>query len=153
MTTLNGQVALVTGAVGGTGQAICAALRDAGARLALADLDKSALDQAVDDLGPGTDAAAFDVDLADDEQTTALPDRVRRHFGGLDVVVNNAGVRQIAPLLELSPPEWRQDPRRRPHRPLVLARAAIPGMLNRASGKIINIASMAGHLAFQNRAA
>ncbi|MCE0762075.1 SDR family oxidoreductase [Pseudonocardia kujensis] len=153
MTTLNGKVALVTGAVGGIGQAICAALRDTGARLALADLDKTALDETVDGLGPGADAAAFDVDLADDEQTTALPDRVRRHFGGLDVVVNNAGVRPIAPLLELSPAEWRKTLDIDLTAPFVLARAAIPGMLEQGRGKIINIASMAGQLAFQDRAA
>ncbi|GAA4684840.1 gluconate 5-dehydrogenase [Pseudonocardia yuanmonensis] len=153
MTTLHGQVALVTGAAGGIGRAICSALRDSGARLALADLDKAALDEAVADLGAGADSAAFDVDLTDDEQTTALPDRVRDHFGGLDVVVNNAGVRQIAPLLELSPADWRNTLDVDLTAPFVLSRAAIPGMLEQGRGKIVNIASMAGHLAFQNRAA
>ncbi|GAA2436386.1 hypothetical protein GCM10010191_58940 [Actinomadura vinacea] len=62
-------------------------------------------------------------------------------------------MRQIAPLLELSPSEWRKSLDVDLAAPFALARAAIPGMLQQGRGKIINIASMAGHLAFQNRAA
>lgn len=152
-TTLNGQVALVTGAAGGIGRAIGRALRDAGARVALADLDKATLDEAVAELGGGDEVAAFVADLADDDETTALPERVRDRFGPVDVLVNNAGVRQIAPILELAPADWRRTLDVDLTAPFVLSRAALPGMLERGRGKIVNIASMAGELAFRNRAA
>ncbi|TCK26774.1 SDR family NAD(P)-dependent oxidoreductase [Pseudonocardia endophytica] len=151
-TTLSGQVALVTGAAGGIGQSICRGLRDAGARVALVDVDKAALD-AVADEWSGDDVATIAVDLTDDEETAALPARVRAELGGLDVLVNNAGVRQIVPMLELEPADWRRTLDVDLTAPFVLSRAAIPGMVEKGRGKIVNIASMAGHMAFRDRAA
>jgi len=152
-TTIKGDVALVTGAAGGLGRAICRALHDAGARVALVDIDKKSLDEAVTELGGGERIAGFAADLTDDDETAGLPDRVREHFGSLQILVNNAGVRQIAPLLEVTPAEWRRTLDVDLTAPFALSRAALPGMLEQGRGKIVNIASMAGHLAFQNRAA
>ncbi len=152
MTTLSGQVALVTGAAGGIGQSICRTLRDAGARVALVDVDKEALD-AVADEWSGDDVTTIAADLTDDDETAGLPERVRAQLGGLDILVNNAGVRQILPLLELSPADWRRTLDVDLTAPFVLSRAAIPGMVEQGRGKIVNIASMAGHMAFHNRAA
>ncbi|BBF99376.1 MULTISPECIES: SDR family NAD(P)-dependent oxidoreductase [Pseudonocardia] len=150
---LEGRVALVTGACGGLGRAISARLRAAGARVALSDLDKSALDSAVHELGSGDDVAPFALDLTDDARAEALPDRVRDRFGRLDVLVNNAGTRQVAPILELTPTQWRGTLDIDLTAPFVLSRAAIPGMIDQGHGKIVNIASMAGHIAFGDRAA
>ena len=152
MTTLAGQVALVTGAAGGIGQAITGALHDAGARVALVDVDKTALDAAAGHWDDG-EVVSFAADLTDDDETAALPDRVRGHFGGLDVLVNNAGVRQILPMLEISPTDWRHTLDVDLTAPFVLCQAVIPGMIEQGRGKIVNIASMAGALAFHNRAA
>ncbi|GLZ50273.1 gluconate 5-dehydrogenase [Actinomycetospora sp. NBRC 106375] len=152
MTTLAGQVALVTGAAGGIGRAIARTLHGAGARVALADVDKQALDVVVQEW-PDGDVLPVVVDLTDDDDTAALPGRVRAELGGLDVLINNAGVRQILPLLELTPSDWRRTLDVDLTAPFVLSRAAIPSMVEQGRGKIVNIASMAGALAFQNRAA
>jgi NAD(P)-dependent dehydrogenase (short-subunit alcohol dehydrogenase family) len=151
--SLNGDVALVTGAAGGIGRAICRALHDAGARLALVDLDKAALDGVAAGLGGGESIAAFPADLSVDEEAAGLPGRVRDHFGSVDILVNNAGIRDIAPFLELSPAAWRRTLDIDLTAPFVLSQAAIPEMIEQGRGKIINIASMAGVLAYPNRAA
>lgn len=148
MTTLDGEVAVVTGAAGGMGGAIAAALLKAGARLALVDLDAARLDTVASDIGGGEDVATFAADLSDDAQAAAVPDRVRQHFGSVDLLVNNAGVRQIAPMLELSAEDWRHTLDVDLTAPFVLSKAAIPGMIEKGRGKIVNIASMAGELAF-----
>lgn len=153
MTDLSGQVALVTGACGGLGRQISATLLAAGARVALVDLDDAILDAAAEELGGGERVATFALDLTDDDQTQALPGRVRERLGGLDVLINNAGTRQVAPILDLSPTDWRRTLDVDLTAPFVLSRAAIPGMITAGRGKIINIASMAGHVAFGDRAA
>jgi gluconate 5-dehydrogenase len=151
--SLQGDVALVTGAAGGIGRAICRSLLDAGARVALVDLDKAALDDAAAELAAGERVVVLPADLADDDQTAALPERVGAALGPVGIIVNNAGVRQIAPLLELTPADWRRTLDVDLTAPFVLIRAALPGMVERGRGKIVNIASMAGRMAFQNRAA
>ncbi|GAA4871297.1 SDR family NAD(P)-dependent oxidoreductase [Pseudonocardia benzenivorans] len=148
---LRDKVAVVTGAAGGLGRAISRRLHAAGARLALVDLDEASLAGAAAEFGE--QAATFVVDLSDDEQTEALPGRVRAQLGGLDVLVNNAGVRQIAPILDLTPKEWRHTLDVDLTAPFVLSRAAIPGMIEQGRGKIVNIASITGELAFADRSA
>ncbi|MFA3878016.1 SDR family NAD(P)-dependent oxidoreductase [Streptomyces sp. MMCC 100] len=152
MTTFDNDVAVVTGAAGGIGLAVCRALLDAGARVALADVDADGLDRAVEELG-GERAAAFVVDLSDDEQATDLPRRVRDHFGALDILVNNAGVRQVTDILDLTPAEWRRTLDINLVAPFVLVHAALPGMVAQGRGKIINVASLAGLTAVRGRAA
>jgi gluconate 5-dehydrogenase len=147
----DGEVALVTGAAGAIGIEICRALRAAGAVVALTDIDAAALDRAAAELGG--EVATFRADLTDDAQTQALPDRVRQRLGGLDLLVNNAGTRQIAPLLDIEPADWRRTLEVDLVAPFVLSRAVIPGMIEQGRGKIVNIASMAGLAAFRDRAA
>ncbi|MFG2657342.1 SDR family NAD(P)-dependent oxidoreductase [Streptomyces sp. NPDC048425] len=152
MTTFENDVAVVTGAAGGIGVGICRALLDAGARVALADVDADGLDRAVEELGDAR-AVPFVVDLGDDEQTAGLPERVRDHFGGLDVLVNNAGIRQVTEIADLTPSEWRRTLDINLVAPFVLIRAVLPGMVEQGRGKIVNIASLAGLTAVRGRAA
>ena len=151
--SLSDEVALVTGAAGGIGRAICRSLLDSGARVALVDVDKAALEDAAAELGDEGRIALLATDLTDDDQTAALPERVTDLLGPVGIVVNNAGVRQIAPLLDLTPADWRRTLDVDLTAPFVLTRAVLPGMVERGRGKIVNIASMAGHMAFRNRAA
>ena len=152
-TSLQDEVALVTGAAGGIGRAICRSLLDAGVRVALVDIDKAALEDAAAELGSPDRVALFATDLTEDGQAGALPGLVAQRLRSLGIVVNNAGVRQIAPLLDLEPADWRRTLDVDLTAPFVLLRAALPAMVERGRGKIVNIASMAGHMAFQNRAA
>lgn len=86
---LRGSVAVVTGAAGGIGRAICHELADCGARLALVDRDRTGLDQLASEL-PG--ASIHVVDLTDRAALTSLPAEVLRHHGRIDLLVNNAGL-------------------------------------------------------------
>ncbi|MBC3191742.1 SDR family oxidoreductase [Pseudonocardia sp. C8] len=147
-------VALVTGAAGGIGRSVCRRLREDGFRIALTDVDERALVACRDELGTGAeDLGVFAADLAEEQQIADLPGRVAAELGGIDVLVNNAGVRTIAPLLEIDPADWRRTLDIDLTAPFLLIRAVLPGMLERGRGKIVNISSMAGLAAFADRAA
>ncbi|MCS7002835.1 MAG: SDR family NAD(P)-dependent oxidoreductase, partial [Dehalococcoidia bacterium] len=84
---LDGRVAVVTGAGGGIGRAIVAAFRDVGARVVALDRVVAELDALV-----GADGAAFPIDVADPPTVAAVFAQIVERFGGVDVLVNNAGV-------------------------------------------------------------
>ncbi|HZZ46877.1 MAG TPA: SDR family oxidoreductase [Pseudonocardia sp.] len=151
--TLDGEVAVVTGAAGGIGEEISRALREAGARVALVDLDQRALDRVADRLDDGPRVATFALDLTDDAQVESLPERIAGELGPVGVLVNNAGVRKLGLLLETEPEDWRRTIDVDLTAPFVLSRAVLPAMIERGRGKIVNIASMAGLAAFRDRGA
>ncbi|QFG26188.1 SDR family NAD(P)-dependent oxidoreductase [Actinomadura sp. WMMB 499] len=105
--TLTGRRILVTGAAGGLGRAVVEHLARGGARVAAADLrapdPHAAGDAAAGELGAAVSLAA---DLADPDQARALPGRAAEALGGLDGLVNCAGVMQTKALAELTPQEW-----------------------------------------------
>jgi rhamnulose-1-phosphate aldolase/alcohol dehydrogenase len=103
---LAGRVALVTGGASGIGRAIALRLRNEGAVVALADLDRAAAQQVADELGPRDHALAIQADVSDDAAVRAAIDDVVRRFGGLDLVVNNAGMSISKPLSETEVGDW-----------------------------------------------
>ena len=150
-TTMDGAVAVVTGAAGGIGEEICRALRTAGVSVALVDLDQRSLDEVVDRLGDGPPLATFALDLTDDALVAALPDRVAGELGPAAMLVNNAGVRKLGYLLEIDPADWRRTVDVDLTAPFLLVRAFPPGMIEIGRGKIVNIASMYGQVAPDGR--
>lgn len=150
---MDGAVAVVTGAAGGIGEEICRAVRAAGARVALVDLDQERLDEVADRLGAGPPIATFALDLTDDARVAALPDQVAGQLGPVGILVNNAGVRKLGLLLETDPADWRRTVDVDLTAPFLLIRAFLPGMIEIGRGKIVNLASMAGLAAFGDRAA
>lgn len=151
---LDNRVAIVTGAAQGLGFSTAQALRDAGARLALVDTNADGLTTAARELGGGADrVASFVSDLADTTAVTALPNRVLEHFGDIDILVNNAGIRHIDAFLDYPLDKWQQTLDVNLTAPFLLSQAAIPHLITKGKGKIVNIASIAGTLAFHNRAA
>lgn len=96
-TPMAGRVALVTGAVGGIGSAICRALAEAGARLVLVDLRSEADIQSYADSLPGAGHMAAQTAIDDSNQLRSLADRIAERFGGLDLLVNNAGITRPVP--------------------------------------------------------
>lgn len=143
--SLAGRTALVTGAARGIGHAIAAALGHGGARVALCDLDPAAAEQAAADLREqGVEAVGVGVDVADEAQVLAMVQQVEAQLGGVDILVNNAGIVSTAPLLELTTAEWNRVMAIDLNSVFFCAKAVLPGMMARRSGRIINIASVAG---------
>jgi meso-butanediol dehydrogenase/(S,S)-butanediol dehydrogenase/diacetyl reductase len=152
MATLNGCVALVTGAGRGIGRAIALRYARQGAAVAVVDLaEESARAVAAEIRAAGGTAEAFGADLREPEQSTAMVARATGRFGRLDVLVNNAGVVRVRPLLEVTPEDWDfvNDINARGLFFALQAGARqmlqqAPAGAGRPRGKIINIASIGG---------
>lgn len=136
MRPLEGRVALVTGGSRGIGAAVVRALSDAGAQVAA--LSRSGADPGV----PG--ALAVACDLRDRAGVIAAVDQVVGAFGGLDIVVPNAGVGSYGPFLELSPEDVDEMIDVNVKGTLYTLRAALPHVLQSPAGDVVIIASEAG---------
>ena len=153
--TLAGRVVLVTGSSRGIGAEIAAKAGAAGATVAV-HYHRSA-DGALATLarvrGAGADGEAFEADLGDGRQATALVERVIERFGRLDGLVNNAGRTQVGPFLDLTPEEWHGVLATDLTAAYHTCRAALPGMVERGGGTIVNIASRLGQMGIPETAA
>ncbi|ALX20675.1 short-chain dehydrogenase [Bordetella pertussis] len=139
---LAGKIAVVTGAGGGIGRAIVAALREQGARVVATDLDPQALAQAMRESGQDVDCRALDV--ADPAASRALADAVAQQYGVLDIWVNNAGFMARMPALELDEQTWQRTLDINLKGTFFGAQAAARHMTRQGSGAIINLSSYAG---------
>jgi len=143
--TLTGRTALVTGAARGIGHAIAMALGQAGARVGVCDLDAEAAEAAAARLREvGIEAIGVGADVADEAQVQAMVGQVQAMLGGVDILVNNAGIVSTGPLLEVTTAEWNRVMAIDLNSVFFCAKAVLPGMMARQSGRIINIASVAG---------
>ena len=142
-----GRVALVTGAGGGLGSEFARALAEAGASVACADLDGPAAERVAEQVrATGGEARAFRVDVTDEQDVTHLLDCVVSGLGGLDVLVNNAGIGdpRVVPLHRVRTDDWRRVLSVDLDGVFLCMRAALGVMVPRRQGKIINVASMYG---------
>jgi 3-oxoacyl-[acyl-carrier protein] reductase len=138
MSLLGGRVALVTGGANGIGKAIVERLAAEGATVALVDREP-----APPFAGSVT---SFEFDLSDTEGLEALLTKVEATVGPLDVLVNNAGIYEVARALELSLDSYRRVLRVNLDAAVVLAAAAGRGMAERGYGRIVNITSIHGEV-------
>jgi 2-dehydro-3-deoxy-D-gluconate 5-dehydrogenase len=145
MFNLSGQVALVTGANAGIGQAIAIALATAGADIAAVGRTeaKSAVDQA---MALGRRAVNFSADLSSTAPISGMVDAVIKQMGRIDILINNAGIIRRADALDFTEADWDAVIDTNLKSVFFLCQAAGRHMVARGSGKIINIASM---LSFQ----
>ena len=140
---------LVTAGASGIGRAIAFAFRQQGGRVVVCDVDQGALDALADE---APDIAAVKTDVADPDAVAALFRYLGEHLGGIDVLVNNAGIAGPAGFLEdLSPDEWRRCLTVNVDGGFLCARQALPLMKAQGAGSIINLASNAGILGFPMR--
>ena len=141
---LEGQVAIVTGASRGLGQAAALALAGQGVSVLAAARSLDELKELEKSM-PGKILAA-QCDMKDSDAVAQLPAQAIDAFGRLDIVVNNAGIAPAGFFLEQSEEVWDDVMAVNVKAPATLARAAGAHMLERGSGKIINIASTSGIL-------
>src|SRR5207248_8146444 len=142
-------VALVTGASHGIGPYIARSLAGAGYRLVLTGRSAAELDSLAGELTrQGTAAVALAADLTDGAGVTALAEAAEREFGGVDVIVNNAGG---DPQREFDAMSWAENEaivRLNLLAPMQLTLKLLPGMIERGRGHIVNISAIAGRVGF-----
>lgn len=141
------RVAIVTGGARGIGKAICARLAHDGFHVVVADVDERAARAAAAELA-GDDmrrASAIGVNVADPASARALAATVLEQSGRIDVLVNNAGIAGLAaPVAEYPGDEWRRVMSINLDGVFYCCQAVLPSMLERRSGRIVNIASISG---------
>ncbi|MCB1021531.1 MAG: SDR family oxidoreductase [Acidobacteria bacterium] len=150
---LAGKIALVTGGSRGIGRAIAEALLEEGAQVAICGRSQDSLDRAIAELSAKGDIAGKTCNMGRNEEVEALLAFVGERFGGLDVLVNNAGVGHFAPVHQLSLEQWREVIDTNLSGVFYATRAAVPMMQKRGGGFILNIGSLAGKNPFAAGAA
>ena len=141
-TPLAGRTAVITGASSGIGRATARALAAAGARVGLAARRAERLEGLKEEISQsGGEALALPTDVTDYGQAEAMVRRVEEALGGVDVLVNVAGVMLPAPIAEADPADWRRMVEVNLMGVLHATRAALPGMLKRGTGHVVNVSS------------
>src|SRR6187431_118426 len=144
--TLDGTVALVTGASSGIGEATARALAAQGAKVALAARRKDRLDALAAEIG----GLAIEADVTDREQAIAAVERTASELGRLDTLINNAGVMLLGPIVDAPVEEWERMIALNLNGLLYVAHAALPHLLSTAQqgprqvADLVNISSVAG---------
>ena len=142
--TWDGARVVVTGGGRGIGRAVADGFASGGGRVIVADSDPAAAE--------GSDHAIVLADISSQTEVVALFEAVERRLGGLDVLVNNAGISgPAAPLQEIDPADWDRVIAVNLTGQFLCARAAIPLMLSGGGGSIVNIASTAGLFGYPDR--
>lgn len=147
--SMSGKIALVTGASRGIGQGIAMQLARAGADVVAADLKlEDAQHTAATIEALGRRSLALQVDVTRWEQVSQMIERVVSELGRLDVAVNNAGVISIKPVVELDEADWDFVHNVNVKGVFLCCKAELKPMIHQRSGRIINIASIAGKIGF-----
>ena len=145
--SLEGKVALVTGAAYGIGFAIAEALANAGAKIAFNCRGQEHLDKALADYrAKGIEAYGYICDVTNEEDVEKMVADIRKELGHIDILVNNAGIIKRIPMHEMKREEFQQVIDIDLVGPFIMTKAVIPEMMERREGKIINICSMMSEL-------
>jgi NADP-dependent 3-hydroxy acid dehydrogenase YdfG len=142
---LDGKVAAITGASSGIGEATAVALAGAGAQVSLAARRKDRLDGLAERVSSdGGRALAVEADIGDQAQAESFLSETVEELGGVDVLVNNAGVMLLGPVEGADPDQWRRMVHVNVLGLLYCTHAALPLMRERGGGHIVNVSSVAG---------
>jgi NAD(P)-dependent dehydrogenase (short-subunit alcohol dehydrogenase family) len=140
--SLQGKVVAITGGARGIGKATAKALARQRAKIALGDLDKPLAEQTAAELD--TEAVGLALDVTNRDSFTRFLDQVAERLGPLDVLINNAGIMPLGPFADEDDATARRMIDINVHGVIFGTKLAIPGMRQRSSGHIVNIASQAG---------
>ena len=145
--SLEGKVALVTGASYGIGFAIASAYAESGATIVFNDIKQELVDKGLAAYEEkGIKAHGYVCDVTKEDQVQALIAQIEKEVGVIDILVNNAGIIKRIPMCDMTADEFRQVIDVDLNAPFIVSKAVIPGMIKKGGGKIINICSMMSEL-------
>ena len=148
--SLDGKVALVTGASQGIGRACALALAAAGAKVAVAARTRAKLEDVAGEIrqrrGSDDAAAVFELDVASEESIKRAFEQAEEKFGQIDILVNNAGVTRDGLMLRMKRADWDTVLDTNLTSMFLCIQQVLPGMLRRRQGRIINITSVVSQL-------
>src|SRR5919197_3940 len=147
---LHGKVVAITGGGRGIGRATALALAREGARVAVGDLDRETAERVAAEIGPT--GLGLPLDVTDHAGFTAFLDEVEQQLGPLDVLINNAGIMPVTPLVEESPDSISRQLEINLRAVIHGTQEAMKRMVPRGSGHIVQLASLAGRSGFPNLA-
>ena len=150
---LENQVAIVTGASKGLGQAMAQGLAEAGSDLVLCSRNQDEMEAVAEEIrtATGRKVRALERDVADPAQVDDLVEKTLAEFGQIDILVNNAGINRRVPLLELDDATWQEVLDINLTGPMYTCRAVGPPMIERKYGRIVNVASTLALVSIPNR--
>ena len=145
--SLEGKVALVTGASYGIGFAIAEGFAKAGATIVFNDINQELMEKGLKAYQEiGIAAHGYVCDVTDEDAVTALVATIEKEVGVIDILVNNAGIIKRVPMVEMSAADFRKVIDVDLNAPFIVSKAVIPSMIKKGHGKIINICSMMSEL-------
>src|SRR5271170_6302970 len=147
---LNNKITIVTGAGSGIGRACAIALAREGAKVALVGRRRERLEETAHECGGSAFVLAADV--TQPNEVTRVVEQTLAHFGGLDVLLNNAGVLHVGTAEQITPEQWDETFNVNVRGLWLLSRAVLPAMRKAGGGSIINMASVLGINGARNRA-
>jgi gluconate 5-dehydrogenase len=145
--SLEGKVALVTGAAYGIGLAIAQAYAEAGAKIVFNCSRQETIDRGLKAYKElGNDAKGYLCDVTNEESVKAMVEDIEKTVGTIDILVNNAGIIKRIPMHEMAVDEFKRVVDIDLIGPYICSKAVIPGMIKKGHGKIINVCSMMSEL-------
>ena len=145
--SLEGKIALVTGASYGIGFAIASGFAEAGAKIVFNDINQELVDKGIAAYKEkGIDATGYVCDVTNEDAVNAMVATIEKEVGVIDILVNNAGIIKRIPMHEMTAAEFRQVIDIDLNGPVIVSQAVIPSMIKKGAGKIINICSMMSEL-------
>ena len=145
--SLEGKIALVTGASYGIGFALASAFAEAGAKIVFNDINQDFVDRGLAAYKEkGIDARGYVCDVTNEEQVNAMVAQIEKEVGKINILVNNAGIIKRIPMHEMTAAEFRQVIDIDLNGPFIVSKAVLPSMMEMGAGKIINICSMMSEL-------
>ncbi len=154
MTQITGKVAVVTGAASGIGQATACLLAAEGARLAITDVDSKGLEQTAEKIrAAGGEVTTYLVDVANKDAVYAFADQIAADMGGADIVLNNAGVAQMARVEDLTYEDFEWVMNIDFWGMVYGTKAFLPQLQAKGGGHILNVSSIFGMISVPTQAA
>ena len=145
--SLEGKIALITGASYGIGFAIAKAMNKAGATIVFNDIKQELVDKGLAAYeAEGIKAYGYVCDVTNEDAVNELVAKIEKEVGNIDILVNNAGIIKRIPMIEMKAAEFRQVIDVDLNAPFIVSKAVLPTMIKMGHGKIINICSMMSEL-------